>query len=75
MTSFTNPSVEYFTTSTSCSCPHFQYRHPEGGCKHIRALVGAKPRNINEARAARIQRNRETAAAYIRMQYNTYDIY
>lgn len=82
MVSFTNPTIEYVTTANNCSCPDRSIRHAhEAGyiCKHMarerqaaRAEAG-RPRTIAEARAARIARNKATAAAYYRMSLETYE--
>ncbi|MFL5624280.1 MAG: hypothetical protein ACJ788_01630 [Ktedonobacteraceae bacterium] len=81
MVSFTNPTIEYVTTVDNCNCPDRSIRHAKEAnyiCKHmacerqaLRAEAG-RPRNIEEARAARIERNRQTAAAYYRMEYMSY---
>lgn len=82
MVSFTNPTIEYVTTANNCSCPDKSIRHSHETayiCKHMarehqaaRAEAG-RPRNIAEARAARIARNSETAASYYRMSFQAYD--
>lgn len=82
MVSFTNPTIEYVTTANNCTCPDRTIRHAhEAGyaCKHmvrerqaLRAEAG-RPRNVSEARAARIARNSETAAAYYRMSFAVYE--
>jgi arylamine N-acetyltransferase len=72
--SFTSDKV-YQTTAQSCTCPHFQKRHPVDGCKHqlkMRRIEAGRPATVSAARAARIARNRATAASYFRMAYMTY---
>lgn len=73
--SFTSQDTSYQTTAQACSCPHFQKRHPVAGCKHqlkMRRLEAGRPTTVNAARAARIERNRETSNAYYRMQFMSY---
>lgn len=82
MVSFTNPTIEYVTTADNCNCPDRRIRHAhEAGyaCKHmarerqaLRAEAG-RPATVSAARAARIQRNRETANAYYRMSFALYE--
>lgn len=83
MVSFTNPTIEYVTTANNCSCPDrsIRHAHDKSGyvCKHMarerqaaRAESG-RPRTIAEARAARIARNKATAAAYYRMSFAVYE--
>lgn len=77
--SSTNPHQVYNATSKNCQCPGFNGKYHK--CWHSSKaahIENGGARNIDEARAARLARRqveRETAAAYIRMQYNTYDIY
>ncbi len=47
--------VAYATTLESCQCEDWQYRHPEGGCKHMRALRMAMEREAERKAALRRQ--------------------
>ena len=75
ITSFTDKSKSYETTAESCTCPHFQKKHPAEGCKHqlkMRRIEAGRPTTVSEARAARIERNRRTADSYYRMSFMPY---
>lgn len=69
--SFSNPTqVSYHTTSTSCTCKDHEYR--KHTCKHMRLatrIEQGRPTTVSAAKAARIERNRETYASYYRMTY------
>ena len=75
ITSFSDKSIQYETTAENCTCPHFQKKHPVEGCKHqrkMRRIEAGLPATVAEARAARIERNRLTAASYYRMSFMPY---
>lgn len=79
MTSFTNPNVEYHTTAHFCDCKDRTINHHGDAaysCKHMRKqrrIDQGLPLTVSAARAARIERNRATAAAYYRMSFAVYE--
>ena len=74
ITSFTDKSIQYQTTSDTCTCKAKEF-NPSETCKHQRKaakIEAGRPTTVNEARAARIERNRRTADSYYRMSFMPY---